>query len=808
MMVKKWQEQLEKRFVWFARFLIRIKRSLLSLRWYKQVLLVIGLLGIVYWWFCLPNVLFDKPLATVITDNQGILIGARIADDGQWRFPELDSVPSKVETCVLLFEDEYFYKHPGINPVALVKAVKHNITQDSRIGGSTITQQMIRLSRNNPPRNYFQKFIEVLWATRAEFRFTKEDLLIKYLSHAPFGGNVVGLETASWRYFGVPSHQLSWGQAAALAVLPNAPSLIFPGKNQDRLRLKRDGLLKKLFLKKIIDATTYELSLEEPLPDKPIVLPNLAPHLTQWMVKNHKGQKIETTIDLTLQLKVNAIAQKYHYQYASNQIDNLAILVLDIEKNKVLSYVGNSPVPTVEAYHVDLIQSKRSTGSVLKPFLYANLLDEGLILPHSLVADVPTIINGYQPKNFDKTYSGLVPADKALAKSLNVPSVRLLSDLGLPKFYRKLHKIGLKTIDKPPNHYGLSLILGGAESNLWELTNAYAGLARTLNEFINISSSYSKNAFKTADYCTKNTLNNAPMRQGKMVFGAGAVYKTLEALREVNRPEVDENWMFFNNSQPMAWKTGTSYGFKDAWAIGVTPKYAIGVWVGNADGEGRPGITGLTAAAPVLFDVLDRLPASGWFKVPYDDLLQKEVCAISGFLAGNYCDEVYNNWIPIKGTNLEQCPYHKPFFVDESEHFRVNADCYPRESMKLKNYFALPPRFAHYYKQKNPSYQSVPPYLSGCNEELTTTMAFIYPKTGEVLMMPKNWGGTREEVSFIVTHQREEAQLFWYIDEVFIGTTQGLHELSYHLKPGMYLVTVVDDKGFKINQTVTVSIPD
>ncbi|HKL91216.1 MAG TPA: transglycosylase domain-containing protein, partial [Allomuricauda sp.] len=384
--------------------------------------------------------MFEDPTSTVVDSSEGSLIGARIADDGQWRFPQIDSVPERFKQSILLFEDEYFYKHPGFNPVSIIKAIGHNFTKETRRGGSTITQQVIRLSRKNQSRTYWEKLIEVFMATRLEFRYSKEEILKRYASHTPYGGNVVGLETAAWRYFGIPAHELSWGQSAALAVLPNAPALIFPGRNEQTFLDKRNRLLKKLWDKEIIDQTTYELAIAEPLPQKPFPLPDLAPHLTERIRNEHPGKRVTTSIQRPLQQRLNLLAERHYRQLQSNEIHNLAILVLDVETRKVLGYVGNSPSDETHANYVDIITKKRSTGSTLKPFLFASLLDEGQLLPNSLVEDVPTVINGYNPQNFNLKHVGAVPASKALSRSLNVPAVRLLREYGLQKFYNKLHK--------------------------------------------------------------------------------------------------------------------------------------------------------------------------------------------------------------------------------------------------------------------------------------------------------------------------------------------------------------------------------
>ncbi len=783
-----------------SEFLSPLKRILANHKIKFGVFFII----LILWVLCLPKTLFNDTNSTVVNSSDGTLIGARIADDGQWRFPQIDSIPERFKQSILLFEDEYFYRHPGFNPISILKAIGHNLTKETRRGGSTITQQVIRLSRKNQSRTYWEKLIEVFMATRLELRHSKEEILKLYASHTPYGGNVVGLETAAWRYFGIPAHELSWGQSAALAVLPNAPALIFPGRNEQAFLDKRNRLLKKLWEKEIIDQTTYELAIAEPLPQKPVPLPDIAPHLTERIRLEHPGQRITTSLYRPLQQQLNTMAEKHYRQLQSNEIHNLAILVLDVETRKVLGYVGNSPSGEKHSNYVDIITKKRSTGSTLKPFLFASLLDEGQLLPHTLVEDVPTVINGYHPQNFDLKHAGAVPASKALSRSLNVPAVRLLREYGLQKFYNKLHRMNMESLDRPASYYGLSLILGGGESSLWELTSTYASMASSLNYFLTHSSTYRSLEFTEATYLQHETMDFGKEQFDPLVFGAGSIFSTFQSMYEVNRPEGDENWQFFDSSQPVAWKTGTSFGFKDAWAVGVTPKYAIGVWAGNADGEGRPGLTGITAAAPILFDVLAALPQSSWFQKPLDDLVEIEVCAQSGFRASVYCDDIKEEWVPTHGTRSRPCPYHQQVFLDKSEHFRVNSECYPLEDMVAKNWLVLPPILEYYYASSNPNYKPLPPYMEGCSALENNLMEFIYPKPFEAVLLPKDLGEKRMEIILKLAHQQSNTIIYWYLDEVFVGKTENFHELVIPIEPGEYMLTAVDNQGNRIQQEVEV----
>ena len=545
--------------------------------------------------FCLPRQLFHVPYSTVVTDRNNELLGARIAPDGQWRFPPRTTTPAKIQACFIEFEDNHFFHHWGVNPVSIGRAAYQNLKAGRVIsGGSTITMQTIRLARNNP-RTFSEKFIEMIWATRLEFRYSKEKILSLYVSHAPFGGNVVGLDAAAWRYFGHSADDLSWAEAAMLAVLPNSPAMIHLSKSRQALLDKRNRLLTRLHTKGVLDDSSYELALSEPLPQEPKPLPQIAPHLTDYFYQTRNGNYSVSTIDRGIQLQIEELIERWNGEFSRSDIRNIAILVIDVQKNQPIAYCGNVHFnKTNSGNQVDIIRSPRSTGSILKPFLYYAMLQEGSILPHTLLPDIPININGFAPQNFSQQFEGAVPASEALARSLNIPTVTMLQRYGVPKFYNFLKQAGISTLTRPASHYGLSLILGGAEGTLWDITCAYTDMARCL-----------KGLDKTnCSLLLSDSTYNASSAVSTSSFSPCAVWQTFEAIKEVNRPE-EIDWRTIPSMQTIAWKTGTSYGFRDAWAVGVTPRYAVGVWVGNATGEGKPGLVGARTAGPVMFDVFN-----------------------------------------------------------------------------------------------------------------------------------------------------------------------------------------------------------
>lgn len=767
--------------------------------------LIIAVILVTAYYFALPNQLFKDPTSTVIESANGELLGAKIASDGQWRFPQNDSVPYKFKECIVQFEDAHFYKHPGFNPISIVKAFSENLKSNTiKRGGSTLTQQVIRLSRKNKKRTYFEKLKELILATRLEFRYSKEKILSLYASNAPFGGNVVGLDVASWRYFGRFSTELSWAESAMLAVLPNAPSLIYPGKNQQLLLNKRNRLLDKLFKEKVIDLLTYQLAIEEELPEKPYRIPQIAPHLLQKIAKNHIGEKVKTSIKINLQQQINTIVKRHYTALSQNGINNLAVLVLDVKTRKVLAYVGNSPTTKQHQKDVDIINKPRSTGSILKPFLYAALLDAGDILPNTLVADIPTQIGSYRPENFNRKFDGAVFASEALSRSLNVPAVRMLQRFGLDRFHHYLKKLNLKDVRYSANHYGLSLILGGAESNLWDLCKSYASMASTVNHYDTTQGKYYTKEFIEPSYLAGFKPNFGEISLEKNIFDAGAIYLTFEALKKVNRPEGEENWELFNAEDKIAWKTGTSFGFRDAWAIGTTKNVVVGVWVGNADGEGRPGLVGISTAAPILFEVFNLLPNSTWFETPFDELVKVPVCRESGYRAGDYCNNKDTVFVQRSGLKTKPCPFHFWVHLDENETFQVNTSCETLPNMIHKSWFVLPPIMAHYYKKKNPFYKKLPSFRKDCLGENITPMDFINPKENTTFYLAKNFNEEQQGIVLKLIHSNPSVHVFWYLDASFLGETQTIHELEIKPKKGTYKLTAIDEFGNEIQNIIEV----
>ena len=498
--------------------MFRVKSLLIKIhnfKLWKKVTAGIFLCLLLWYIFLLPNPLFQVPYSTTIYAENNELLGGKVASDGQWHFRATDSISEKYFTALIQYEDKRFRFHWGVDPIAIARAIGQNIRNKEVIsGGSTLTMQTIRLARGKQ-RTWSEKIVEIIWATRLEFSHSKDEILKLYAAHAPFGGNIVGVDAATWRYFNHSAQELTWAEAATLAVLPNAPAMIHPGKNRAKLLQKRDHLLAKLLQNKKISEEEYQLAIQEPLPEEPYPLPQQTLQLLNYFFINNSGSNIRTTIRKNYQLQAEEILSQWNEKFSQQGIQNIAAIIIDIQTNEVVAYCGNrSDAQQQHGNQVDIIRAPRSTGSILKPFLYYHALKEGVILPHTLLADIPININGFSPQNFNTQYDGAVPASEALARSLNVPAVLLLKKYGVGKFYNDLKTMGISTLTQNADYYGLSLILGGAEATLWELTECYSNMGRALLNLPN-----------TNITVVKTEQNSNDINKAKYDYNKGAVWQ-------------------------------------------------------------------------------------------------------------------------------------------------------------------------------------------------------------------------------------------------------------------------------------------
>jgi penicillin-binding protein 1C len=740
-------------------------------------------------WHSLPQPLFNSPYSSILLDRNNQLLEARIASDEQWRFPPSETLPSSYIKAVLLFEDKRFYTHSGVDFLALGRATLQNIKAKEVVSGaSTLSMQVIRLASDNQSRTLSTKLIETLQALRLEFSYDKQEILNLYASHAPFGGNVVGISAASWRYFGRAPESLSWAESALLAVLPNRPNYLRPGKNQQKLKQKRDRLLTRLQQAGEFDQLQLTLALSEPLPDKILAFPKRAPHLLETLISRNFNQAvIKTSLNSNLQAQVQSVINNYAQRLLNSQITHLAAVVLDNKSGLPVAYIGNSGFShnPHSGKGIDLLHRARSTGSILKPLLYATMLQQGEITPLQLVEDTPTKFKGYQPENYDLKFRGVVPAKQALAQSLNIPAVNMLKQYGIKPFYDFLESRGMSTLHRNADDYGLPLILGGAEGTLWEMTHLYMQLARAAQSL----PAQAISRLPTIAIEEPSILDTSHL-------GAGAAWLTLNALLEVGRPGSESRWRQFSNSRKVAWKTGTSYGFRDGWAIGTTAEYTIGVWTGNAEGGGVPGLTGTQAAAPLLFELFNLLPKTHWFSKPEYDLRQVRVCKNDGFLATPYCDSKVID-LPLVSSYSKISPYHMRIHTDVKQHYRVSSACEPVHKLSSLNWFTLPPHVAFYYQKQHSEYRPMPKWRQDCLNFMSaqSPISFIYPHKGTQIYLPTTMDGSRTKMVSELAHQYSASQVYWYLDQEYLGTTQQIHQMEIGPGLGKHELLVVDEAG-------------
>jgi penicillin-binding protein 1C len=751
------------------------------------------LLSIVIIYFAVPpkSPLFEQNYSTIVLSDNGSLLNAFTNSNEQWHFaPDTAELPDKLKIAAITYEDEGFYSHIGVDFKAIIRAVYQNAKQNKiTSGASTIHMQLARMSEPKK-RTYLNKLKETFFAIKLNLYFSKDSLLKLYLTHAPYGGNVVGYKTASYKFFGKDANSLTWSEAATLAVLPNAPGLIYPSKTSSFLKEKRDGLLKKLFEKGEIEEQTYQLAKLELIPDQFLAFESTAPHLARQLKNKYQSKTVlATTVNELLQKQCNQIAVRYAQIYAAYGINNLAIIVAETKTGAVKAYVGS---PNFFDFNhggqVDGVLAPRSSGSLLKPFLYALSIDEGLIIPNSLIRDLPTYFEGFSPKNANREYQGVVSAKEALVQSLNIPAVRLLNSYGIFQFYSFLKAAGVTTLFRNADEYGLPLIIGGSEVSMWDMVTLYRGLAND-------------GVFR-ANYLLKDEKNS----QSEQLISAGSCFLTLEMLKDLKRPDAEYFWARFSSSRPFAWKTGTSYGHKDAWAVGVNPEYTIAVWVGNFNGASNKNLSGAASAGPILFDVLQVLPLQNpkqWFEKNDIDFKQQLICKLSGFRATEACAETEVVEIPYGAKPLAACDYHQFKFFSKDEMYQSCSKCWHIVGSVKKSVTIYPPDIAYYLREKGQYISKIASHYPKCPAyKIENSIKIIYPNMEAMLFLPRDFDGKIQPVVCKLGYIGSGKKVYWYLDNCYLGTTENEHKMAVIFNVGWNKLKVMDENGAEDSQKV------
>uniref|UniRef100_UPI0011A45048 penicillin-binding protein 1C n=1 Tax=Campylobacter coli TaxID=195 RepID=UPI0011A45048 len=696
---------------------------------------------------------FKNRYSKILYDKNGEILSVFLNDEEQWHIKSTD-IPKRLKIAVINYEDRKFYSHFGVDFLALMRAFVNNFNSTQRSGASTISMQTIKLW-DKKDRTYFNKFNEIIQSFALENAFSKDEILKLYLSNAPYGGNLVGYEAAILFYFDKNPKDLTWAQAALLAILPNQPGLINLEKNKTKLLNKRNKLLAKLYERKLINKDIYELSLKEPLPNfKP--RKNIAPHLALRLL-NDDNKEIFSSIDKKIQLKIEKKAKEFSYTLQQKGIQNLAIILADTKTRKVLAYVGSQDFYDIANLgQINGNIAKRSVGSTLKPFLYALSIDEGIIAPESILLDVPTFFSNFNPQNANKKYYGIISAREALQRSLNVPFVSLLQDYGYEKFFYKL-KTFLNFEDENYKRYGLSLILGTKELSLEDLVKLYLGLAN-YGELANLS------------FIRDENLSGVTR-----MFSKGSAYLTLEAMKELQRVGLEN----YNKEKIISWKTGTSYGRKDAWAIGATPKYTLGVWVGNFNGEANANLYGVSIAGDLLFEILGLLDEVDLEFAPSDDLMTIKLDSISKYRYDENLNTSYIHTLYPKEANiLRTSPFLKKVYEYQGKELDSKDIHFKDAKAFIK--LDLPAYALHFFQQRNFKFSS------------KKGVKIIYPKDNLKLILAKDLNGMKGLVAKVANLNNEK--LFWYLNQKLIyegnENTQNLN-----LKEGKYQLFIISQSG-------------
>lgn len=731
----------------------------------------------------LPKDRLFRPVSTMVYDRNGKLLRAFTASDDIWRLHcRLDELSPLLIKMVLAYEDQWFYWHPGINPVSIIRAALTNYRAGRIVcGGSTLSMQIARMIEPKE-RTIVSKLKEVFRSLQLELAYSKDELLEIYFNLAPYGGNIEGVASASYLYFGKPPRSLSIGEIALLAALPNSPTHLRPDLHSEIALKSREKVLNRLFKMGTISRNQLEEALSEPVPASRQSMPFHTPHLADYLKQRYpKKARFYTTIDFGIQKTCNRLLQRHISELSQKGVSNAAVVVIENKTRAVLAMVGSANFfDKKNSGQVNGTMSPRSPGSALKPFVYALALDQGLISPKSILEDVPVDYSGYMPVNYDDKYHGVVTAEEALRLSLNVPAINLTAALRENSIYSLLKKTEFSTLSKSKELYGLPIILGACEVKLVELCNLYSGLA---NE---------------GQYAPYRLLKADPLVKGQKIFSRAAAFIITDILSQVTRPDMPTCWEFSLNLPKVSWKTGTSYGHKDAWSIGYNPNYTIGVWVGNFSGEGAPALVGAEAAAPLLFDIFNALSGgktTSWFKMP-DEVDVRQVCAVSGMLPNVNCpvtcEELY-----IPGVSPDNvCTIHQIFTIDDKTGTRLCPHCRQGRKYHEEIYELWPAKLATWMLRNGYPIKQIPPHYPKCTSLIAGKGPIIRsPSDNCEYVIREGIAPNYQKILLDASVPNDIKQIFWFIDGNLICACSPQKKAFYTPLPGKHKLICMDELG-------------
>ena len=711
------------------------------------------------------------PYSTLVTARDGQILSAFLSRDDKWRmYAELPEITPTLREAILFKEDKYFYYHPGFNPVAMLRALGRNILTGRRTSGaSTITMQTVRLLHPRE-RTYLNKLIELFRAVQLEVHSSKAEILQLYLNLIPYGGNIEGLKSASLLYFGKPPQLLSLAELTTLTIIPNRPSSLRLGEHNVRIVAERNRWLTRFRKADLYDNAVITDAINEPLTAYRREGPRQAPHLSRRLRTENPGVPIvRSSVRPTVQNIAERLVQNYANRLRAFNIHNAAVLVLDNETHETVAYVGSADFKnTFDGGQVDGVQAVRSPGSALKPLLYGLAFDAGIITPKTKLADVPTNFGGYAPDNYDRRFNGPVTAEFALANSLNIPAVSLLNELGTGAMVQTMQRAGFATVKKQAKDLGLSLILGGCGVTLEEMTRLYSDIANG----------------------------------GGKLLSPEAAYLVTNTLAQITRPDLPNN---FDNSYHLpriAWKTGTSYGRRDAWSIGYNKRYTIGVWVGNFSGVGVAELSGANTATPLLFQLfnaLDYNSASGWF-MPPASLSMRLVCPETGDVPGDSCLNPITDYAIEGVSRVRRCKHRSAVWTNAAGTLSYCAHCRPDHNDGMiatqvvrRMYPNLAPNVLAFYQTQRIPVEIVPPHNPSCERVsgLVGPMITSLNEGSEYFINPAQ----PAELELGCQAANDVETVFWYLNDKLYRRSSPTEAVFFRPRPGPLKISCADDRG-------------
>ncbi|MBN1252304.1 MAG: penicillin-binding protein 1C [Bacteroidales bacterium] len=729
--------------------------------------------------------------STIINSSDSSVVHAFLSYDDKWRMKtEINEITPLLEKAIIFKEDKYFYYHPGVNLAAIIRAATNNILKQKRTSGaSTITMQVARLLEPKN-RTYFNKIIEMFRAFQLEMHFSKEEIFQMYLNIIPFGGNIEGVKAASILYFEKAPNHLSLAELTALSIIPNRPNSLVLGKDNAMIIKSRNLWLKRFEKAKLFPKQDINDALNEPLTASRHISPKSAPQYSFRLRRMFADKpNIYTHLDLKKQIKIENIVKNYINRLYSNNIKNASVLIIDNNTNSIITYIGSADFSNKEdAGQVDGIKAIRSPGSTLKPFLYALAFDKGLITPKLKITDVPVNYSGYEPKNYDSDYHGIVTVSNALINSLNIIAVKILNSYKTENFIKALKKVNFNQIRKDESKLGLSLVLGGCGVTLEELTMLYHAFAN-------------QGVFTDVNWLKSDTSNT-----GFNIISTESAYMLTEILTQVKRPDLPLEWQNSADLPKVAWKTGTSYGRKDAWSIGYNKDYTIGVWVGNFSSEGVQELSGSESASPLLFEIfntIDYKSKNDFYEQP-EKIDFRMVCSESGLIPNSFCKNlIIDAYIPeVSSTNI--CNHLKKVYISPDSTISYCTSCLPENGYIEAFYPNYKPEMITYYEKQQVKYIKIPKHNPKCERVFAENIPEITSPVNNVEYFVDKTDST--EIMLTCNAANDVNKVFWYVNDKFLKAELPTKSVFYKPQSGKIKISCTDDKGRNSNVYISVKM--